>query len=585
METTHTWEKLEIVLEASRDCPHPYTEVEVWVDLQGPGFSKRVFGFWDGGRKFCVRVVATAPGKWSWTSGANVADAGLAGISGSFDATQWSEAEKQENPNRRGFVVASANGHALQYADGTPFFLLGDTWWSVPTFRYRWYDDERERLVGPEMGFKDMVRYRKRQGYNCIAMIAAFPAWANDGLPHQLIAQDADKTMIRSAWRQAGTQSAEDMHNEGGRPFAFPGRVPGFEQVYPDVDRINPGYFRHMDRKIDYLNAQGFVPFIEAARRDASQAWRKYYEWPGSYARFIRYVFSRYQANSVILSPIHFDWDQGSIPSRAYNEPANLVVEKHGPPPFGTLVSSNAHYSNYRNFGGPDEAKWLTLYQTGNRREHVHAWYLTEIFRLPSPRPALNGEPYYDSDPNGWPYRKRPSDRVEEALYCRSGMYASVLSGGLAGHIYGAMGLWQGSIEEAASPKMWEALTWKSADQMRHLRTFVMARGARYQDLVPDPELVTPCRTGDPNGYKGWACCAGTAERDFFLLYFEKEYPDGGVFRGGRPGASYSGRWFDPRLGSWQPIAGLLTTDPATGRIALPSTPSNDDWGLTLELA
>ena len=108
-------------------------------------------------------MVATAPGRWSWTSGASVADAGLAGRTGSFEAVDWTEAEKDENPNRRGFVVATANGHALQYADGTPFFLLGDTWWSVPTFRYRWHDDDRERPVGPEMGFKDMVRYRRRR--------------------------------------------------------------------------------------------------------------------------------------------------------------------------------------------------------------------------------------------------------------------------------------------------------------------------------------------------------------------------------------------------------------------------------------
>src|SRR5512146_1653165 len=171
MERLHVWEKHEVVLEAAREARNPYVDTEVWLDLEGPGFRKRVFGFWDGGRRFCVRVVANAAGAWTWRSGASVADAGLAGRSGRFEAVEWTEDEKRENPNRRGFVVASANGHALQYADGTPFFLLGDTWWSVPTFRYRWYDDDVERPVGPEMGFQDMVRFRKRQGYNCIAMI------------------------------------------------------------------------------------------------------------------------------------------------------------------------------------------------------------------------------------------------------------------------------------------------------------------------------------------------------------------------------------------------------------------------------
>ena len=60
------------------------------------------------------------------------------------------------------------------------------------------------------------------------------------------------------------------MDNEGGRPFLFPGKVPGYENMFPDVDRINPDYFKYIDRKIDYLNAHGFVPFIEVSRRDAS---------------------------------------------------------------------------------------------------------------------------------------------------------------------------------------------------------------------------------------------------------------------------------------------------------------------------
>ena len=51
-----------------------------------------------------------------------------------------------------------------------------------------------------------------------------------------------------------------------------------------------------------------------------SLCWSTYYPWPASYARYIQYVFARYQANHCILSPIHFDYSGMSIPSRAYNE-------------------------------------------------------------------------------------------------------------------------------------------------------------------------------------------------------------------------------------------------------------------------
>jgi len=79
----HPWEKVEIVLTAARDYPNPYVDVEVWVELSGPGFTKRCYGFWDGGRIYRVRVVATGPGQWTWRSGSNQDDPGLSGKTGS----------------------------------------------------------------------------------------------------------------------------------------------------------------------------------------------------------------------------------------------------------------------------------------------------------------------------------------------------------------------------------------------------------------------------------------------------------------------------------------------------------------------
>ncbi len=114
-QAVHTWELQEIELRSSRAYANPYTDVECWVELKGPGFDKRVYGFWDGGDTFRVRVVATAAGVWRWTSGSNQpADSGLNGKSGGFTAREWTEAEKRANPNRRGFLRATANGHALQ---------------------------------------------------------------------------------------------------------------------------------------------------------------------------------------------------------------------------------------------------------------------------------------------------------------------------------------------------------------------------------------------------------------------------------------------------------------------------------------
>jgi hypothetical protein len=236
-DTLHLWQKVEITLHAENQYDNPYTDVEVWVDLKGPQFDKRCYGFWDGDNVFRLRVLATAPGTWTWISGSNQSDPGLNAKSGKFTAAPWADADKNKNPCRRGMIKASPNGHTFEYADGTPFFLLGDTWWPTGTFRYRWYEDDTPRPIGSQAGFKDFVRFRRRQQFNCIAMVAAFPNWANDDKPPRL--ETPDGTQLRSAWPQAGTKSAKDMTDEeGNRPFMFPGKVPGYETYFPDVEAV-----------------------------------------------------------------------------------------------------------------------------------------------------------------------------------------------------------------------------------------------------------------------------------------------------------------------------------------------------------
>jgi hypothetical protein len=353
----HIWQKQELTFTCGRSFANPYADATVWVDLKGPGFNKRVYGFWDGGSTFKVRLLATVSGKWTWKSGSKPHDVGLSGKTGSFVAIDWTEQEKKENPLRRGFPRPTSNHHALELPDGTPFFVIGDTWYSAATNRFRWYDDDKQRPIGPEAGFKDYIRFRKAQGYNWVNIIATFPNWDNDGQPWHIVMNNAERTTVRSAWLEFGTGpdnrtgTAKNMKNEGGRPFLFPGKVPGYENVFPDVDRINPEYFKYLDRKIDYLNEQGFIPFIEVSRRDASECWRKYYSWPDSYSRFIQYVFSRYQANNTVLSPIHLDIIQESITIEEFMQAIHLVLTRFGTPPFGNLLSANANPSTLVNWG------------------------------------------------------------------------------------------------------------------------------------------------------------------------------------------------------------------------------------------
>ncbi len=577
--SVHVYELVQVELEATVAFEDPYTDVEVWVDLRGPGFAKRVYGFWDGGNRFLIRLVATREGAWRWESGASVSGVGLDGRSGSFHARPWDEDELGENPCRRGFLRPTPNGHGFEYADGTPLYYLADTWWATPTFRYPWVDDEQPLPEWAGCSFQELVSRRREQGFTGIAMLAVFPHWADDGEPSTIVTDDG--TPVRQAWQAGGSADSSDrapakeMHNEGGRPFGFPGRVPGYEHVVPDFDRINPDYFRFMDRKVAYLNAQGMIPFIETSRRDAGPVWKRFYDWPESYARFVHYLVARYGAYNALLSPIHYDYDGYTLPSRDYNEPANLVVDRWGLPPFGNLVGTNSAPSSLVNFGGPDEARWLTFHQIGNWRTHDNYWYLTEIHGARPARPALNGEPYYPGFPDDDP----PAPSQTASRYCRSGLYGSLLSGGLAGYIYGADGMWGGNVEADATYTIWDAVEYESGDQIRHVLRFLEPCEGRFAYLVPEDSMLLPNRSGPVKGYDGWAYAARMPDRTVVLLYLERGAP-APLVRSLRPDTDYDVSWFDPRRGEWRPAV-ALTAD-QTGRAQLPDPPSEEDWAAAL---
>lgn len=593
----HVWEKQEILLESTNEYGNPYAEVQVWVDLKGPGFEKRCYGFWDGGKTFVVRILATQPGEWSWESGANVRDSGLIGKAGSFTAHAWSEDERSENICRRGMIRATDNHHAFDHADGTPYFLVGDTWYAASTFRFPWHEDDTPRPLGPEAGFKDYVRLRQEQGFNCVSIIAAFPNWANDGHPPRC--STSDDLFLRCAWPQAGTESAKDMTDEqGDRPFLFPGLVPGFEDVVPDLDRINPAYYRSLDRKIDYLNAQGILPMIEVARRDIGQPWKTYHAWPDSYTRYIQYVWSRYQANICFFSPIHYDSPVHSIPAEDWNQAACAVLDRFGPPPFGTLASTNACPTTLQNWDDKETAPWLGFHQVGNQRSHNLCELLEEIYFADSPMPGINGEPYYDGMIGPGPVSDvylaeliPGRDRNEEtARWTRSLMYGSILSGGLGGHLYGSGGwgggVWSGECEDASKDPLWKDIQRSSGPQMGHLKTFVLSEGARYQDLIPQTSRLDPHKSSDSQPHSGWAFCAGTEEQDFFLLYFELGAQVAALHDLPR-GALYQGLWFDPRTGEWLDNQNPLRLESQGGKLALSAFPDGEsvalqDWALKL---
>ena len=584
----HTWEVQEIALRSSRTYDNPYKDVECWVELKGPGFAKRVYGFWDGGETFRVRVVATASGAWTWTSGSNQpSDTGLNRKSGTFTARDWTEAEKQANPNRRGFLRSTPNGHALQYADGTPFFLVGDTWLGAATWRLPLtaaaVDPNYE--PGPGVTFEAAVAYRKRQGFNSVSMIAAFPTWASDQYPNTYA--DRKGVYLRNAWEAFGmtvdgkSPTAKAMHDEQGyRSFEV---LPNRDGL-ADFDRIVPHYFQSLDRKMQHLSDQGFVPMLETIRRDVAPPWKAYFNFNESFSRFVQYMASRYGAYNFVFSKVHFDiyLRNYSITGAEFNEALNYHYKKYGPMPFGQPVTALIDHSTAVTFGHADQAPWITMHATGNKpRDHGIYAALEALFRLSPPYPAIDLEPYY----TGWMHQnnvvagERPQpDTDRDNYFARAQMYGCVLSGALAGHVHGtaAYDITVDTEPAGTRPYFWQALRYRSAAYMQPLARFVMSEGAKYRDLEPASESLSPRKADGSRdaGLDGWSFMMRTPARDFALLYFENQAHRARA-SGWNPNAEYTMSWFNTQTGEWQ--AGTTLHADAQGAMQLPPFPGGQD--------
>ncbi|MDB4983444.1 MAG: hypothetical protein JWM82_4196, partial [Myxococcales bacterium] len=603
----HVWELVEITLKAAGTYANPYTDVDVWVDLKGPGFTKKVWGFWDGGSAtdptFRIRVVATAPGAWTWTSAASPTnDAGLAGKTGGFHAVDWTDAEKIANPNRRGFVSASKSGHALSYADGTPFFLLADTEWSAFTYRVPWKGVTPPADFSADatkFSFEGEVQALKKLGFNSIAVISTSPNWNED--TYALTVNDAGGVPLRSAKPKSNSTVSRGMNDEQGRrPFLFPGKCAGLTDVCADYDRLDPAFFRSIDKKMAYLSGEGFVPYVETVRRDHGPSWSKYHDFKTSFPRVLNYLKARYGAFNMIYSLAHIDVTSApNLPTADWKAAMDAYYQKYGDMPFGQIVTVMGAGSTFTNFGHTDKSPWLKAHGVGNNpKDHGMEQNLAECFGQTPPVPAFANEPHYVgfpvdfNFPAGEPIATNNSVRDNELA--RAHAYGLVLNGGLAGHVTGTGSRWDNAVGEPANdpnyPPPWVTLGYTFTTQARHLAELVLSEGARYQDLLlASVDLSAAKNPAFPvASLDGWAHMMRTADKKLALLYFERAALTQTISNM-LPATSYKAQWFDPRTGQWSNAgSGTLVSD-AGGKLVLPAypngaagAPASTDWALKL---
>ncbi len=124
-----TWVTTEISFESEKTYNDPFNDVDVDLLLFGNGRLYKIPGFWDGGNTWKIRFVCPSAGIWYFRTVCT--DKENASLNEKTGKVICSEYSGEHDIYRHGFVTANAGKKYFTYDDGTPFFYLGDTHWSL----------------------------------------------------------------------------------------------------------------------------------------------------------------------------------------------------------------------------------------------------------------------------------------------------------------------------------------------------------------------------------------------------------------------------------------------------------------------
>ncbi|MFN8488289.1 MAG: DUF4038 domain-containing protein [Caldilineaceae bacterium] len=523
--------RCELTLTSDKPYTDPFNQIEVEVEFLDPqGNRWLVPAFWTGGQEWRVRYLPLSPGQhhYRWLC-SDTTNPILHGTSGVLEVTPNADTNELE---RHGRLRVAASKRHLEFADGTPFFWLGDTWWLGLVERKGWGLPE----------FRQLAADRVAKGFTVIQIVA--------GLYPDLPPYDPRG------------------FNKAGYPWE------------PAYARINPAYFDAADRRMATLVDAGLLPCIVAA-------WGYHLPWLGlaRMKQHWRYLVARWGSYPVV-------WCLAGEATMPYylssQREADAAFQKQGWTDIGRYVRALDPYHSpvtiHPCAGGRQDVEDesvldMEMFGTGHgdwSSVPYHVKTITQAYARVPPLPLINAEVCYEG------HMQANWQNVQRFMF-----WTGILSGATS-YTYGAGGIWQMNTREqphGPSPQGWtyENTPWDEAAQLPGARQLGLGKTllTRYPwwRLQPMPDAVEPRWTPD-NYFLPYA--AGIPGQVRLVYIPARIYQASGPrVKALEQGVPYRAYYWNPIQGTAYDL-GAITVDP-DGSWQAPNTPLIQDWVLVLE--
>jgi len=532
------WKRIDIELISAKTYNNPFLDVSIDAVFTHTksGESVTIPGFWNGDNRWVVRFSPIKPGKWRY-------------VIKSDDDTNAGLLQKGEilciknkgttELDRRGFVKISDNKRFFTYADGKPFFWLGDTHWQAPDYE-RWEvcnDPDCDKSCGNSQ-FKHLLKNRISKGFN---VFQTYPDVGDN---------DGGGNPRRFTWWADKTKLLHDTQNICINPKAFN---------------------EHFDVMMDYLAGQGMTIALGFGVHQASADAMS----QESMIHWARYMVARYASYPVIwitAQEINARPQTGSYAKWCKVSETIFKLDGYQHP---LSAHTDRDYVGKRpSFNEIKDLPWHGFWamQGGHGKDNSAEVQTQKYYK--KYWNSDHRKPYIETEAN---YEQLLWPTPIPDLKTRQTAWRAIQSGSY-GYTYGASGIWAMNWEPNDG-KGWESysnLCWYQAKdlpgsfQMGYMKAFYEL--LEFEKLEPRFDDTTYVRDIDYN--KDFISSNGN---NFYVLYSSAGTRTGGTFCGLNQSEYYKGVWFNPRTGERQPPDNHII--PSKDRTYLiPVKPDSNDW-------